>query len=101
MYPDMTSGQLKRILNIYQSHTRALSRYRCRHSISAPIILFRAEEVLSGQGGCEGAQGGDWGWGRCTEGDVFVESVPGNHVSMMNEPHVKALAQKLLGHLKP
>ncbi|MFH1490894.1 MAG: hypothetical protein ABII06_18475 [Pseudomonadota bacterium] len=105
MYADMTPGQLKRILNVYQTHTRAQASYGSRHRISAPILLLRAEESLTGEGGGEERQsrdqGRDWGWSRFTRDKLFIESVPGNHVNMMNAPHVKVLAQKLLVSSEP
>jgi thioesterase domain-containing protein len=35
------------------------------------------------------------GWGRFVRGGVHVELCPGNHTSMCEEPHVRALAAKL------
>ena len=101
MWADMTPGQLKKILNIYQSNAKAQSYYGSQHRISSPILLLRAKEVSTGESSAEELQSQDWGWGRFTRSDLFIESVPGNHVNMMNAPHVKALAQKLMNYLKP
>ncbi|NEP13419.1 MAG: alpha/beta fold hydrolase, partial [Symploca sp. SIO2C1] len=38
----------------------------------------------------------DWGWGDFSAGPVEIYWVPGTHVSMMAEPHVQVLAQKLM-----
>ncbi|MGD1698460.1 amino acid adenylation domain-containing protein [Dapis sp. BLCC M229] len=35
------------------------------------------------------------GWGEFSAGQVDVHVVPGDHISLMNEPHVKVLAEKL------
>jgi thioesterase domain-containing protein/acyl carrier protein len=99
LYAGMSRDRLKRILRIYQAHTRAHACYRSRHCICAPIVLLQAEDVLPGQGAGKAPQSPDWGWGRFTKGGVFIEGVPGNHVNMMNLPHVEVLAQKLLNHL--
>ena len=36
-----------------------------------------------------------WGWDAISSGPVEVHHVPGDHITMLNEPHVKVLAQKL------
>ncbi|NER50713.1 MAG: hypothetical protein F6J92_29390, partial [Symploca sp. SIO1A3] len=38
----------------------------------------------------------DFGWGPFSAGPVEIYQVPGNHVSMLTEPHVQVLAQKLM-----
>jgi amino acid adenylation domain-containing protein len=44
------------------------------------------------------------GWERLTEGGVTVHGIPGNHYTLLNEPHVKGLAEALgrcLGEVLP
>ena len=54
------------------------------------ISLFRSEELASRSGGQP-----DLGWGRLAQGGVDVIDVPGNHMSMMEAPHVRYLAEKM------
>jgi thioesterase domain-containing protein len=76
--------QLRRILAVYRANTRAALSYR-----TAPypdrVILFRT--------GSDSPP--DLGWGRISAGPVEVHAVPGEHLTLLAEPHVHALAQRL------
>ena len=74
-----------------------------KRNMSIPISLFIAKEVLT-----ETASGLemekfreslkqkiDWGWGQYAEGLVDIHIVPGDHHTMMRQPYVKVLAEKL------
>jgi thioesterase domain-containing protein len=37
----------------------------------------------------------DKGWGQLAAGGLDIKVVPGNHVGMLQEPHVRVLAEKL------
>lgn len=41
-----------------------------------------------------------WGWSAYAHGDVAIYQVPGNHISMMNPPHVEVLARLLNRHIE-
>jgi thioesterase domain-containing protein len=68
-----------------------------------PISLFIAKEILiETASGIEMErlreslkQQADWGWSQYAEGPVAVHLVPGDHHTMMSEPHVQMLAEKL------
>jgi thioesterase domain-containing protein len=53
-------------------------------------VLFRA---LNGNGFAN--NGPHYGWNDLAAGGVEVHDVPGTHNSMVQEPHVRALAEKL------
>jgi aspartate racemase len=55
-----------------------------------PMILFRAMEQSPG---CHRAP--FLGWGDLVEGDVEIHDVPGLHGQIIEEPHVRVLAEKL------
>jgi thioesterase domain-containing protein len=40
-----------------------------------------------------------YGWSHLAEGSLEIEVVRGNHFTMLDEPHVALLAQKLRVHL--
>ncbi|NJM22255.1 MAG: hypothetical protein HC907_27870 [Richelia sp. SM1_7_0] len=36
-----------------------------------------------------------WGWNKVTSQPIEIHTVPGNHHTMLNTPHVQVLAEKL------
>jgi thioesterase domain-containing protein len=40
------------------------------------------------------------GWGKLATGGVEVQTVPGNHYTMLREPHVQVLAERLRAILR-
>jgi thioesterase domain-containing protein len=38
---------------------------------------------------------GAWGWDKFSEKPIEIYNVPGNHLTMMTEPHVQVLAERL------
>jgi thioesterase domain-containing protein len=69
--------------------------------LEAPVILFRATE---GTGDDEPFQhlfkDPLLGWGRYVTGRPEVAETPGGHSSMLQEPHVRALAARLSNHIE-
>ena len=84
--------------------TRNYANYQPHHRISAPIVLFRAQEVhdivLQELQAISDYNLPDWGWQAYTQKPVKVISVPGNHGRMLYEPNVKILATELLNTIK-
>jgi thioesterase domain-containing protein len=80
--------------------TRNYANYQPTHQISAPIVLFRAQEVheilLQELQAMSNHDLPDWGWQSYTKNPVKVISIPGNHGRMLYEPNVKILATQLL-----
>ncbi len=66
--------------------------------VKVPIALLRAAVVpqahLTGEQRLR-MQDPAWGWGGHAAGPVMAHTVPGDHITMMNEPHVQALAGAL------
>lgn len=75
------------------------ANYRTSDQISAPIVLFRAQEVyeivLQEIRAMSNYDLPDWGWQAYTKNPVKVISVPGNHGGILYEPNVKTLASHL------
>ncbi|NEQ86904.1 MAG: non-ribosomal peptide synthetase, partial [Moorea sp. SIO2I5] len=83
-----------------------LCSYFPKEIYPAPITLFRCTEgypenimgkeipgiYLSGKN----MSLPDWGWGPFSSRPVEIYEVPGDHISMVAEPHVQVLAQKLM-----
>jgi thioesterase domain-containing protein/acyl carrier protein len=80
--------------------SRAVSRiqYLPREVQLTPITLLRASEYSPEDGFDDSLtlpQDPTWGWSRFATGRVEVYAVPGDHVTMMAEPHVRSLAERL------
>ena len=84
------SGTLPKVLqDIGLSHTEASRQYR-RLPIHIPLVLFRAAEQPPG------AYADPYcGWSELVQGPFEVVDVPGDHVSLVEEPHVRVLAERL------
>jgi thioesterase domain-containing protein len=72
-----------RVLDVYKANARAASLYEPK-PYAGPVTLFRA-----------GEEEGDLGWGGLTPEPVEVVPVPGHHLNLLAEPHVRTLAQRL------
>ncbi|MEJ2636842.1 MAG: amino acid adenylation domain-containing protein [Calditrichia bacterium] len=59
------------------------------------IALFRSEEVLASP-----SQEADLGWSRFAENGVDIIHIPGDHISMLQEPHVSVLTGELNKYLR-
>ena len=82
------------LVQVYQ--TQCQIKYKPENSYSAPITLFRAREVNEEQQNSSTlSQNPTWGWNQFSNAEVEVHIVPGNHHSMMSEPYVKVLGEKL------
>jgi amino acid adenylation domain-containing protein len=42
----------------------------------------------------------DLGWGDFITGGVDVQTVPGNHITLLEEPHIQVLIEKLRGYIQ-
>lgn len=91
MFDELPSrpAQLQRLL---ETNLAAARRY-APTPYDGRVVLFRtAHRVLQ-------APERDMGWGRLTRQPVAVEMVAGSHGTMLEEPHVQVLADKLRDHL--
>jgi amino acid adenylation domain-containing protein len=97
---DTTSSELEAIWDLdplpqsaqklIARHYQALENYVPDH-YPGRILLFRARcQPLF----CPGAEP-DLGWGKFATGGVQVEVIPGSHETILREPHVRVLAQRL------
>ena len=86
-------GYLQGLLNTYKAHLQMHQRYVPQSFQPLTITLFRASEAMADQPDI--ATGYDLGWGRYSSQTVPVHYVPGDHLSMMTQPHVAKLAQVL------
>ena len=92
-------ADLQRLIEVYKANTQASVRYLIQDSHPMEMILLRATEVgaLGNYLPDEATTQADptWGWSRVTSLGVQLELVPGNHFTMLAEPHVRVLAERL------
>ncbi|NEQ16744.1 MAG: type I polyketide synthase, partial [Moorea sp. SIO3E2] len=95
----LSKTDLSRIFEVYKANTQAIASYQPQEIDGTPITFFRASEF--------GAVGDylpnqlttlkdpTWGWDRLSAQPLEFHVVPGNHFSMVTEPHISVLAQQL------
>ncbi|WP_405163134.1 amino acid adenylation domain-containing protein [Nocardia sp. NBC_01499] len=92
-----TKAVIRRLFGIYAANTRAILAYR-PEAIDVDVTLLRATEplpevleLLHRVGGSKHDDPAN-GWGELTTGRLTVLAVPGNHLSIVEEPHVARVA---------
>jgi len=81
--------QLRRLLRVYKTNVRAYRRYVPR-PYDGPITLVRAEGAHFAP-----ALGPDLGWEKLSPHPIAHQQVPGDHITLLAEPHVRTLADRL------
>ncbi|MFP2903721.1 non-ribosomal peptide synthetase [Pyxidicoccus sp. 3LFB2] len=94
------SQQVHGLIEVYKAAYQIT--YLPRESVPVPICLFRAQERHEEDGIVPESFIDDptWGWKRYAARTVPVESVPGDHMTMMATPHVQYLAEKVRQRLR-
>ena len=87
--PEFGVSHFRRLLKVFKANAVAWISY-IPQPYDGKIILFRAEEQSE-----EMSSEPFLGWERLAPGRIEVQEVPGNHISMFREPHVRALARRL------
>jgi acyl transferase domain-containing protein/thioesterase domain-containing protein/acyl carrier protein len=98
-----TETEVRRLHNVVRANVRAMARYRPGSSYQTPITFFRANEIHPQDRFLpdEAATLKDptWGWNQLSSAPVEPYIVPGNHFTMMTEPHVQMLGQQIIACL--
>lgn len=102
--PGADAAHVRGLVKVFRANSAA--RYRPQQPVhEVPIALFRASEFHSdfdftaiGEGDTE-TPDLSLGWSRYSRGPVEVTFVPGNHLTMMWDPHVQSLAEGLAATL--
>jgi thioesterase domain-containing protein len=90
---DLDLAQIRQRFQVFKSNDQAMRSYRPQARLSR-VVLFRA-----GDGPAGGPAGQDLGWGELAD-RVDVHVVPGDHYTMMREPNVHVLAERLRACLR-
>ena len=86
--------ELYHLFRVYRSNNEAARAYRPRAG-AAPLLLFCATQTMDH----ELTDDPTYGWRHLAGGSLETEVVTGDHFTMLEEPHVSLLAQKLRGRL--
>ena len=87
--PGIEKVNLRKYLDISRRHIRALQHYTPSY-YAGRITLLKAQERPD-----DHDRDTTLGWSALAAGGVEVEVVPGNHFSMLREPHIQHVAQHL------
>ena len=91
--------ELRRLFQVYKANMQAMTQYIPSQVYPNPITLLRASEVHPGDDFLPDEvmtqKDPTWGWSQLCSQPLDVQIVPGNHFTMMMEPHVCHLAQRL------
>ena len=95
--PKAAVDELKAMVNVVRITVQAVANQQMPGKLRCPIHLFRASEQSTDNELNDTREA--WGWKQCTHATVTEHWVPGDHLSMMLNPHVKTLAEKLSRYL--
>ena len=96
--PQAGRAQVHGLVQVFKASTRNCVRYVAQGTYSGPVTLLRAAKIHIEDTGIRINLRSDdetWGWNQLAEAGVDVRIVPGDHVTMMAEPHVRQLASEL------
>jgi amino acid adenylation domain-containing protein len=96
--PNAEITQLKNIVQALKANSLSLINYVPQHTYPGQITLLRASEIPPERMNSKFsdiAQDSAMGWDKYYCEPVDVHFVPGNHVTMLAEPHVQVLAERL------
>ena len=95
--PKAAVDELKAMVNVVRITGQAVANHSMPGKLRCSIHLFRASEQSADNEVNDTREA--WGWAQCTHATVTEHWVPGDHLSMMLNPHVKTLAEKLTRYL--
>ncbi|MEM1172839.1 MAG: thioesterase domain-containing protein [Cyanobacteria bacterium P01_H01_bin.35] len=95
--PDSAIERVRGIVQTLKADELAFLNYLPQSGYQGQITLFRTSEVYEEALEMLGEITSDqtWGWNQLSSQPVEVDLVPGSHITMLSEPHVMVLAEKL------
>jgi thioesterase domain-containing protein/acyl carrier protein len=95
--PDDEVTQLNNLVQVFKNNS--LINYVPQQVYPTRITLLRSSEASveepTSELPSEILQDSAWGWGKFSTQPVDIYYVPGNHITMMTQPHVEVLAERL------
>lgn len=102
--PEAGSKQVRGLVQVFKAHYQAYAHYMPQEVYPTRITLFQSSEVHSEDTASEDPskilQEPTWGWNQFSVEPVDIHVVPGDHITMMAEPHVQVLAKRLRVYLE-
>jgi amino acid adenylation domain-containing protein len=89
--PDIEIAQLQRLLHVYRCNIQAAENYTPQRHYAGKMALLRAKE--------EKYLSPTMGWHEFATDGVDVYEVPGDHRTLLKEPHVHVVAEHLRAYL--
>ncbi|MDF5733508.1 MAG: thioesterase domain-containing protein, partial [Rhizonema sp. PD38] len=94
--PDIGIKQLRGLMKVFKTNHQASSVYMPQGVYPAQMTFFRASEIDAvSNGKSETLDELGLGWDKFSAQPLDVHLVPGDHNTMLSEPHVQILAQQL------
>jgi amino acid adenylation domain-containing protein len=90
--PDIDLAQARRLFDVFRNNARAMRRYVPPVNANQVILLRAAEGTFA-------RADHSAGWKAFAAQEVVVDYVPGDHYSLLREPHVSVLAEKIKSYL--
>ena len=94
MFQDVSLAQFKHFVTILKTHEHAWRSYQPQ-PYAGKVTLYRATETQHPE------PAPDLGWGQIALAGVDVDEVPGDHNTMLHEPNLVTLVQRLNVNLGP
>ncbi|MGH9958316.1 MAG: alpha/beta fold hydrolase, partial [Pyrinomonadaceae bacterium] len=96
--PEIGTKQVRGLVQVFKANHQI--HYVPQEVFPTRITLFRSsevnpEDIIGDDQISEILRDAAWGWGQFSEEPVEVHVVPGDHITMMTEPHVQVLAERL------
>jgi len=86
---DIQLEQARRLFEVFKINVQAMQSYRPQSS-SIPVTLLKAAAREAVEAPDE-----TMGWGALSSGKVEIHTVPGSHFTIVREPNVRSLAERL------
>ena len=96
MPADIDFQQFGLLFKLYQSNLRAYQSYLPELTYPDRLLLFQGKESDEGAAYSDDPS---WGWNQLSSEPVEIVVVPGNHYTMLVQPHVQVLAEQLNHYL--
>lgn len=96
--PEAGRAHVHGLVQVFKASTRNCARYLAQGTYHGAVALLRASEIHIEDTGISmnlHAHDDTWGWNLLAPANVQLRVVPGDHVTMMAEPHVRTLASEL------
>jgi thioesterase domain-containing protein len=86
--PDLGMPQIRSLLNVFETNTAAIRSHEPK-LYGGRVTLFSAADNPESDS--------QLGWGEFAASGVDLNVIPGDHYTIMREPNVEALAERLIG----